>query len=1014
MKSTTTAKKIICMLLCLLIAAAMPVYGSADVPANGEVPSDDVPYGLSYRFVTFDTIEITAYNGYESVLTVPSYIDGFKVVGIKDFHTVYQYSDHSTGLKKVILPETVTYIADEAFEDGYYTKVHSALEEIVLPESLKTIGEYAFSGCGALKSIHFPAGLEQIAKGAFESCNSLENVTFGGDGTYIHPNAFGAVNSSLSEGFAKFLYDEYYDWLWDDSTSDFFIWKNILLAYKGESKTPVIPSGVTAIGKNVFTRYDITGVTIPEGVKYIGQYAFWECKELKSVSFPKTLEQIDGTAFSDCEKLESVNFNKGLKIIGDNAFADCTALTLALLPEGLEELGECAFEYCENISQVNIPSSVVKADNVFYDSKWYNTLPEDYELYYGSVFLGIIDNDYSDYPEELTIRPGTKTVYLEYDCDGLKRLNLPDGLETLIINGGDSLTELIVPESVNYIEVKGLTNLVSAKLPQTCTVADVSFSYLKKLKTVNIPKGNPYLNAFAGCDALENITIPDDVLELGAIGGQNLRTINLGNIRVLGEGALSSSNLMTEVTLPDSLVAIEGGAFSGCTALKTVKGGKNVKILGSGAFSGCGSLNDLGELEQSVTWTEHDSLEGTGWYYNQPDGPVYFGKVAYCYKGKVPENTTLVIKEGTVAVAGAYITDQMEMTPHNMANFETPGLVGLVLPESCKLVDYYAFWACEKLASIEFGGAVIIDNMAFNNHGCKTINLPDSVRYIGDNAFSSGDLEAVHLNDGLRYLENGAFFTYGKGMTVPESVTFIGSQAIGYYPPDPDNPFGGVETIDGFVITGAKGSEAESYATANGFTFREGDDSACTNHSFVSDTLSPTCVSEGYTLKTCTICGYTEISDKKGATGQHKEVSDASLEASCCSNGHSGGSHCASCGKVMSQASFTPALGHNWVISRLDDPSYVGYGIFDSVYYCRRCELRVYVNGDYLPALGDVDLNGSVTVTDALLALQASVGKLELSSDSFVQADVNRDNALTVTDALLILQYSVKKITAFP
>lgn len=71
--------------------------------------------------------------------------------------------------------------------------------------------------------------------------------------------------------------------------------------------------------------------------------------------------------------------------------------------------------------------------------------------------------------------------------------------------------------------------------------------------------------------------------------------------------------------------------------------------------------------------------------------------------------------------------------------------------------------------------------MAFNNHGCKTINLPDSVRYIGDNAFSSGALEAAHLNNGLRYLENGAFFTYGKGkgMTVPESVTFIGSQAIG-------------------------------------------------------------------------------------------------------------------------------------------------------------------------------------------------------------------------------------------
>lgn len=191
--------------------------------------------------------------------------------------------------------------------------------------------------------------------------------------------------------------------------------------------------------------------------------------------------------FPTVKSLNRSTLTRGLRLSETNAFADCTALTSALLPEGLEELGECAFEYCENISQVNIPSSIVKADNVFYDSKWYNALPEDYELYYGSVFLGIIDNDYSDYPEELTIRPGTKTVYLEYDCDGLKKLNLPDGLETLIINGGDDLTELNVPESVNYIEVKKLYNLVSAKLPQTCTVADASFAYLPKHQNRQYP-----------------------------------------------------------------------------------------------------------------------------------------------------------------------------------------------------------------------------------------------------------------------------------------------------------------------------------------------------------------------------------------------------------------------------------------------------------------------------------------------------------------------------------------------
>ena len=63
---------------------------------------------------------------------------------------------------------------------------------------------------------------------------------------------------------------------------------------------------------------------------------------------------------------------------------------------------------------------------------------------------------------------------------------------------------------------------------------------------------------------------------------------------------------------------------------------------------------------------------------------------------------------------------------------------------------------------------------------------------------------------------------------------------------------------------------------------------------------------------------------------------------------------------------------------------------------------------------GDVDDSGNVAVNDALLALQAAVGKLALTDGQSERADVDGQAGISVTDALLILQYSVGKITVFP
>lgn len=99
----------LCLLLCLLLAA--PTVFAAGIPGEEKLP-DDTDYGFTYAFVSPTTIEITAYYGYEAEVTVPSTIDGYTVVGIRSFHNEEGYSYPNIFVRKVVLPETVTYIAD--------------------------------------------------------------------------------------------------------------------------------------------------------------------------------------------------------------------------------------------------------------------------------------------------------------------------------------------------------------------------------------------------------------------------------------------------------------------------------------------------------------------------------------------------------------------------------------------------------------------------------------------------------------------------------------------------------------------------------------------------------------------------------------------------------------------------------------------------------------------------------------------------------------------------------------
>ena len=159
----------ICLMLLLLLGAATLSAEAAGITGEEKVPGD-AGFGFTYAFVSPTTIEITSYDGYEREVNIPAAIDGYTVVGIQNFRT--GYAKPNAFVQKVILPETVTYIADDAFYDekDWSAQVHSELREIVLNEGLKTIGERAFYNNSYLKKIEIPSSVTENGKDSFSSC----------------------------------------------------------------------------------------------------------------------------------------------------------------------------------------------------------------------------------------------------------------------------------------------------------------------------------------------------------------------------------------------------------------------------------------------------------------------------------------------------------------------------------------------------------------------------------------------------------------------------------------------------------------------------------------------------------------------------------------------------------------------------------------------------------------------------------------------------------------------------
>lgn len=235
---------------------------------------------------------------------------------------------------------------------GTITKYNGTDTVVVIPSKINgvtvtTIGTDAFLGLN-ITSVTIPASVTEIGSNAFADCTNLTSVNYAGDWSNL---TIQSGNPAVQDAANAQLFDFAFT---PDNTAVIVIrYKGtaadvtIPSRYKGKPVTMIdhaafynsavtsvtIPDSVTSIPDSAFGFCSqLTNISIPNSVTYIGFSAFNSCTSLKSITLPSSLSTIQSEAFYNCGNLKTIRIPVSVTSIGNYAFDVCPSLMTVTYP----------------------------------------------------------------------------------------------------------------------------------------------------------------------------------------------------------------------------------------------------------------------------------------------------------------------------------------------------------------------------------------------------------------------------------------------------------------------------------------------------------------------------------------------------------------------------------------------------------------------------------------------------------------------------------------------------------
>ena len=568
-----------------------------------------------------------------------------------------------------------------------------------------------------------------------------------------------------------------------------------ITGYSGNATALYIPGEidgheVVAIGDRAFeNRTDLRTVMIPDSVTEMGGYAFNNCTNLSNVTLSKNLESMGSSAFGNCDGLTQIEIPKSLDIGGNyylGAFSDCANIKKVTFERGTTKIASSLFCGCTGIEKIDIPDTVtIIQDYAFKECKNLSTvnIPESVTEIGSKAFYECISLSNVNIPDSVTKIGG----YAFYQCKNLVNVILSKNLEKIDCNAFgncDGLTQIEIPKS---LDIGG-------------DYYSGAFADCANLKKVTFERGTTKIasSLLCGCTGIEKIDIPDTVTVIQDYAFKeckNLSTVNIPeNVTEIGSKAFNECISLSNVNIPDSVTKIGGYAFYQCKNLVNVILSKNLEKIDCNAFGNCDGLTQI-EIPKS--------LDIGGDYYSGA-----FADCANLKKVTFERGTTKIASNllcGCTGIEKIDIPDTVKVI-QVCAFKECKNLSTVNIPDSVIEIEGWAFESCSVLTKIGIPNQTLsIAGAAFRNctsltdihlpsmlkaissstfEGCKkltTINFPSTLTMIGNSAFSGCEsLPEAILPSGVEKIESNAFKNCKslKKAVVPDTVSSIGSSAF--------------------------------------------------------------------------------------------------------------------------------------------------------------------------------------------------------------------------------------------
>ena len=668
-----------------------------------------------------------------------------------------------TALLSVTLNNEIQEIGNNAFKGcASLHAINQANGVNSLPTQLTVLGaaayaslsSYVFQNCTSLGNITIPDGVTSIARDNFSGCTALSSVVLGENVTAIYPRAFENCTSLTSITLPDGLLNLGVGTNITDSTtsvsSSNFTSTTYNNVFAGSGLTSItIPASVKAIGPDAFngcvglTSVTITGLadgtsalfgigarafngctllsqsfTIPESVDYVGAYAFAGAG-ITEVTWDSPAAVLEYT-FSGCTALNSVTVNADITKINKYAFSGCTQLTQVELPDTITQINEYAFSGCTRLAQIELPESLVNLGEAC-------DADDSYSLLYkveGGVFM---------------------------NCTALTSVSIPAGVEFLPAQTFAGCTQL-----ANVTFNNATVRLLNKNVFEGCTALQsgdpASAPADGDATLISIMNDAIYLDRYTDGQRTGRV--------LSAYLGTGTDVTFAEGVTSIGIGAFAGNTTITSVTIPLTVSAIEGAAFNGCTALKTVdfevpaEGDETEYSLAfpatsgadAGAFANCTALTTFTIPEHTTTFRLDPAGSMTSTkgvylvsgcsalkdvYFNAVDcGDLASGSYLFCDAGG--SGLTLHIGKDVTKIP-AYLAGASSTS--NAAKIKNVVFLG----DKVETIGEGAFRFCTSLTGIDLPASVTeIGSQAFEN--CVSFvqfTVPANVKSIGSNAFKN-------------------------------------------------------------------------------------------------------------------------------------------------------------------------------------------------------------------------------------------------------------------------------------